>query len=96
MNAAWKTEIPLRLDGVPRFLWWDFDVAIVFMGVTLLGIVTRHMLTFAAVGLALAWFYQRAKAGHHRAVLMHWMYWHLGTAFGMRRTPPSCIREFIG
>lgn len=32
-----KYIIPARLDDAPKFLWWDFDVAMLFMGSVVLG-----------------------------------------------------------
>ena len=37
MSTDRKYVIPHRLDDPPRFLWWDFDVAILAMGCVALG-----------------------------------------------------------
>jgi len=47
-------------------------------------------------GLVMAWLYRKAKFGQHRAYGMHLLYWHLPVSLGMKATPPSSIREFIG
>lgn len=45
--------VPRRLDDPPKFLFWDFDVAIVWIGVVFMGIagnffITSLILAFAA------------------------------------------------
>jgi conjugal transfer pilus assembly protein TraL len=89
-------EIPNRLDDPPVFLWWDFDVAMLFMSFLMFGIITEHVLLFVAIGMLLCWQYRKSKFGKHKAFGMHLMYWYLPMNFGMRLTPPSCIRRFIG
>lgn len=91
-----KYIIPARLDDAPKFLWWDFDVAMLFMGSVVLGILTYQTLTFSGLGLVLAFSYQKVKAGRSRAFGLHALYWHLPITFGLRATPPSALREFIG
>ena len=91
-----KYIIPHRLDDPPKFLWWDFDVAMLAMGCLMIGILVNQTMTFLAMGMALAMGYQKVKAGRHRAFGMHALYWYLPVTFGFRITPPSAIREFIG
>lgn len=95
-EADRKFLIPARLDDAPKFLWWDFDVAILFMGSVMLGILTYQTLTFSALGLALAFSYQKVKAGRSRAFGLHALYWFLPVSFGFKVTPQSALREFIG
>lgn len=90
------SAIPARLDDPPKFMWWDFDVAMLFMSFFVFGLLTGWMLSFSLAGLALAMLYRRAKFGRHRAYGLHLLYWHLPMNMGMRVTPPSVIREFIG
>lgn len=88
--------IPHRLDDPPKFLWWDFDVAILAMGCVAIGILTNQTLTFSGIGVIAALSYQKVKAGRNRAFGLHALYWYLPTRFGFRITPPSAMREFIG
>ncbi len=88
--------IPTRLDDPPKFLWWDFDVAILFMTFIVFGFVTGWIFTFITIGAVITYFYRRAKFGKHKAYGMHLLYWYLPINFGMKLTPPSSIREFIG
>ena len=41
--------------------------------------------------------YRRAKSGKHPAFALHLLYWHLPAAVtGLKRTPPSWLREMAG
>lgn len=91
-----KYLIPARLDDPPKFLFWDFDVAILAMGCLVLGIMVNQTMTFAAIGVVVAMSYQKIKAGKSRAFGLHALYWYLPSNFGFRITPPSAVREFIG
>lgn len=96
MDDRDSSTIPTRLDDPPKFMWWDFDVAMLFMSFFVFGLVTGWILSFSLAGLMAAWFYRKSKAGQHRAYGMHLLYWHMPVNLGMRATPPSSIREFIG
>lgn len=95
-DIAQKYIIPHRLDDPPKFLFWDFDVAILAMGCLVIGIMVNQTLTFAVIGCAVAMGYQKVKAGRSRAFGLHALYWYLPVKFGFRITPPSAVREFIG
>jgi len=88
--------IPTRLDDPPKFMWWDFDVAMLFMSFFVFGLITGWLVSFTVFGLVMAWLYRKAKFGQHRAYGIHLLYWHLPVNLGMKATPPSSIREFIG
>ena len=87
--------IPRHLDDPPRFLFWDLDEAVLFMLALILGLMVDLLFFGGATGIALVMLYGRAKSGRHRAFALHLMYWYLPVTLGFRRTPPSCIREFI-
>lgn len=87
---------PQRLDDPPRFLWWDFDVALLAMGCLLIGILVNMPTTSGVIGCMVAMSYQKLKAGRSRAFGLHALYWYLPVTFGFRITPPSAVREFIG
>lgn len=96
MEKTDYSAIPSRLDDVAKFIWWDFDVALLAMGGLVFGLVTEHLFLATGAGLAVAMLYQRAKAGKHKAYGLHLLYWHTPISFGMKLTPPSSIREYIG
>lgn len=96
MNDIQYGDIPARLDDPPKFIWWDFDVALLFMGCLVFGVATEFFFTSIAIGLLMAYTYQKAKQGKHAAYGMHLIYWVTPVTFGMKATPPSSIREYIG
>ena len=87
--------VPRRLDDPPKFLFWDFDVAIVFMGVVMLGILAGFFLTSIVLGMLVGYLVQKAKAGQQKGYGVHFLYWHLPMPM-FKRTPPSCDRVFLG
>jgi conjugal transfer pilus assembly protein TraL len=87
--------VPRMLDEPPKFLFWDFDVAIVFLGILLFGILAGFFLTSVAAGAFAGYLLQKMKAGQQKGYGLHVLYWHLPLNT-FKRTPPSCIREFIG
>lgn len=94
--ADMKYLVPRKLDEPPRVFFWDFDVALVFLVSLGTGILVGKILIPAVIGLIAAGMYSKAKSGQHPGYLMHSMYWHLPLNLGMRRTPPSYERDFVG
>jgi len=96
MNDA-SLDIPRRLNDPPRMFWWDIDVALLFLGAVLAGMVAGFFLPGCVAGVLLAWAFGKAKSGQHPAFALHLLYWHL-PAFvsGLKRTPPSFQRELVG
>jgi conjugal transfer pilus assembly protein TraL len=77
--------------------WWDIDVALLVLGAALAGMVAGFFVSGCAVGLLLASAYGRAKAGKHPTFALHLLYWHLPAFMtGLKRTPPSYLRELAG
>ncbi len=90
-------EIPRRLNDPPRMFWWDLDVSLLVLASALAGMISGFFLTGCALGLLLAAAYSRAKSGKHPAYALHLLYWHLPAAVtGLKRTPPSWMRELAG
>ena len=87
--------VPRMLDEPPKFLFWDFDVAIVFLGILLFGILAGFFLTSVAAGAFAGYLLQKMKAGQQKGYGLHVLYWHLPLNT-FKRTPPYCIRELIG
>ncbi len=90
-----KYLIPKRIDDPPKFLFWDFEVAIIFMTSMLFGIMSGFFVMCTLVGLVGCWGMQKVKAGQQKGYGIHLLYWHLPITL-FKRTPPSSIREFIG
>lgn len=92
---AYHLMVPRHLDEPPKLLFWDMDVAIVFLGIVLFGILAGVFVLAILAGGVAGYGVQRLKAGQQKGYGVHFLYWHLPmNAF--KRTPPSCIREFIG
>ena len=96
MNDA-SLDIPRRLNDAPRMLWWEIDVALIFLGAVLAGMLAGFFMTGFALGVLLAWSFGKAKSGEHPAFAMHLLYWHLpAQVSGLKRTPPSHQRQLLG
>ena len=90
-------EIPRRLNDPPRMFWWDLDVALLVLAAAVAGMITGFFMSGCAVGVLLASAYGRAKSGKHPAFALHLIYWYLPAAVaGLKRTPPSHLREMVG
>ena len=87
--------VPRRLDDPPKFIFWDFDVAICAMGISMFGIMAGYFLVSAVLGIGAAYGLQKMKSGQQAGYAIHLLYWHLPMRL-FRRTPPSCVRDFIG
>lgn len=90
-----STYIPSRLDEPFRFLWLDWDVTAILTFFFVFGLLSEQMLIATPLGIWIAYLYSRAKAGRHRGILKHMLYWFIGIP-RFRRSPPSHFREFIG
>ena len=90
-------EIPRRLNEPPRMFWWDLDLALLVLASALVGMVSGFFLSGCALGFILAAAYGRAKSGKHAAFALHLIYWYLpAPVTGLKRTPPSYLREMVG
>lgn len=90
-------QVPLHLDESPRLLFLDMGQLSVLLLALGLGIALNAMLIGMAIGLVLARIQGALAAGRHPRFLMHVAYWHLpGWVLSLRRSPPSCLRLFVG
>jgi len=90
-------DIPRRLNDPPRMFWWDLDMSLLALAAALAGMIAGFFVSGCALGLLLASVYGRAKAGKHPAFALHLLYWHMpATVTGLKRTPPSHLREMAG
>jgi conjugal transfer pilus assembly protein TraL len=88
--------IPRRLDDPPKFFFWDLDVAVVFSTIMMFGIVADMFVIPAALATGAAMGFTKLKQGQQKGFGVHALYWHLPVTLGFKRTPASCIREFVG
>ena len=92
-----STAIPRRLNDPPRMFWWDIDVALLVLAAALAGMISGMFVSGCVIGVLLASAYGRAKSGKHPAFALHLLYWYAPAAVtGLRRTPPSYLRELHG
>jgi conjugal transfer pilus assembly protein TraL len=90
-------DIPRRLNDPPRFFWWDLEPALVALAAALAGMIAGYFLTGCALGVLLAAAYGRTRTSKHPGFALHLLYWHLPSVVtGLKRTPPSHLREFLG
>ena len=89
--------IPTRLDDRAKFLFFDYDVAIIALipgGIgTMLGQLAALFGLF--FGCILAMGYKSFKTGKHNGVMTHLIFWKTGTP-NTSAMPPSYKRNFLG
>lgn len=89
-------RMPRHLDDPDKFLWWDFDQALVVVGVIGFSIVVNMIAVGSILGLVAGVVLGRLKSGRSRGYLVHTAYWFLPMDMGLKRTPPSHISRFVG
>lgn len=89
--------IPTRLDDKPKFLFFDYDVAIVALMPCVIGISISQFFGLVGlfVGCILAVGYKSFKSGKHAGVLTHLIFWKTGTPTPSSM-PKSHQRNFLG
>jgi conjugal transfer pilus assembly protein TraL len=91
-----RLMIPRRLDETWKVLFWDSDVAFVFLFGIFIGVMSGFVVTAFFITIVLTYVYSKAKSGQARGYAMHLLYWNLPSTLGMKRTPLSARREFVG
>jgi len=72
-------------------------VSLLMLASALAGMISGFFVGGCILGVVLASAYGRAKAGKHPAFALHLLYWHVPAAVtGLKRTPPSHLREMAG
>lgn len=89
--------IPTRLDDKPKFLFFDYDVALVALLPCGIGISVDQVFGLVGFffGCVLAVGYKSFKAGKHAGVLAHLIFWKTGTP-SPKALPKSHKRNFTG
>lgn len=87
--------IPRKLDDPDKFLFWEWDVAGIFVVGMVLGILSEYPVTGLVAGGVMAYRYNKLKAGKHPGMAIHIFYWFLGFP-KPKVLPPSHIRELNG
>jgi conjugal transfer pilus assembly protein TraL len=87
--------IPRRLDDPSKFLFWELDVAAIgFVGLVM-GVLSGFPILGLGLGVSLAFYYSKLKAGKHPGMLMHLLYWLTGF-IRTKALPDSHLRELNG
>jgi conjugal transfer pilus assembly protein TraL len=96
ISDEFKYYVASTLDDPPRFLLWDFDVAMIFIVMLGIGILAGWLITGGALGIGASWLYNRSKSGKTRGYGIHLLYWFMPALVSTKRIPKSNIRHFIG
>ncbi|MDX8401650.1 MAG: type IV conjugative transfer system protein TraL [Mariprofundaceae bacterium] len=89
-------RMPRHLDDPEKFLWWDFDQALIVVAIIGFSIVVNMVIAGAILGVIAGMAIGRLKSGRGRGYLVHTAYWYLPMDLGLKRTPPSHVTRFIG
>jgi len=89
-------RMPRHLDDAEKFLWWDFEQALIVVAIIGFSIVVNMIMAGVVFGVVAGIALGRIKSGRSRGYLVHTAYWYLPMDLGMKRTPPSHVARFIG
>jgi conjugal transfer pilus assembly protein TraL len=89
--------IPKKLDEPERIIIWTLDEFGVCMAPFVLGIMYSYMTTGLVVGILCFILWRKVKGGN-QDLAFGMFYWHLPLhkLLGLKATPPSHYRFFIG
>lgn len=90
-------EVPTRLDDKGKFLFFDYDVAMISLFPCAIGTTAGHFWSILglALGIFLAMGYKSFKAGKHDKAVAHLTYWKTGWP-KPKKLPESHNRNFYG
>lgn len=87
--------IPRHLDDPERWYFWTLDEALVLVGPIILGYVF-HMFVFGIALSAGGYFaYRKFKGSEQANVAVYGVYWYY-PPLGLKGTPPSYVRRYVG
>ncbi len=89
-------RMPRHLDDSEKFLWWDFEQALIVVAIIGFSIVVNMITVGVVFGVVAGIALGRIKSGRSRGYLVHTAYWYLPLDLGMKRTPPSHVARFVG
>ena len=92
-----KHKIPTRLDDKGKFLFFDYDVSVLFLMPVLVGFAINYWLGGVGIliGFAIAMTYKSFKMGRHDGVVTHLSFWKIGMP-KPKKIPESSKRDFYG
>lgn len=97
MENAQRYKTPQYLDEPYRLIIFTLDEVFI-MGFTIyiLGFVCGFIITSLFLSCILTFLARRMKGNEGPYFYLHMLYWHFSLSPGLRMTPPSWIREFLG
>lgn len=90
--------VPKYLDAPERYLFWTVDEAIILLAPVVVGLMAGQMLVGLLLGPLFLMGLKKLKGSQGEKALQHAFYWYFQPLWGhgLRVTPPSYIREYIG
>jgi len=89
--------IPKHLDDPERWLFWTIDEAIVLIAPFILGIALDHSFIGIVMSIILYMLYKKFKSTGVDNLIQYLIYWYFPSWLsGLKFTPPSYIRTYIG
>ena len=87
--------VPSKIDAKGKFFVWDQDVAFAAFAMFLTGFYFGQAMLGGLLGLCVAYYYNKAKAGLHPDYILHLSYW-IGNSPKFKELPESHNRHFYG
>ena len=84
-----------KLNRPMKAFFWDLDQAMIAVAFIGMGIITRLMAPFFALGIFLAHRWQKLKGGRSHYFLIHAAFWFLPVSNRSKRVGFSSKREYL-
>jgi len=89
--------IPKHLDDTERWLFWTIDEALVLIAPFILGIMLNFYITGMLMSIICYLSYKKFKRMGTQNLIQYLLYWYFPRWLsGLKYTPPSYIRVYIG
>jgi len=95
MSENLEHYVPTKLDDPGKFLIFDQSVAMVALMMFMIGYWVNHPFFGLGIGVGLAYWFNKIKAGYHIGFIQHLLYWILGIP-KLKELPGSENRTFFG
>lgn len=95
MSDNLQHYVPTKLDDPGKFLIFDQSVAILALMLFIAGYWVEHPFIGLVIGIGMAYWFNKVKAGYHIGFVHHLFYWIAGTP-NMKDLPGSSDRNFFG
>lgn len=90
--------VPRHLDDPAKLLWWDIDEFLTAIGGLAVGMTAGSLALSILCAVGGVLLLSRIKAGGGPGYVKRLCYWYCdgSQTLGLKRTPPSYIREYVG